>query len=109
MNYLNFLLVFYSASIVTAATRYLAIPIDGMDIIEVNPLQQQQQLQMPQRAPRQTEAYIPQIFSHGHQLRAEERQQPRLERSPILDYVDFGAQTGNNGAYSWFADYPAHN
>lgn len=83
-----------------------------MDIIEVNPLQQQQQqqqLQMSQRAPRQTEAYIPQIFSHGQQLRSEERQQPRLERSPIFDYVDFGAQTGNNGAYSWFADYPAHN
>lgn len=26
---------------------------------------------------------------------------------PILDFVDFGSQTGANGAYSWYADFPA--
>ncbi|CAD6216287.1 GSCOCG00004438001-RA-CDS [Cotesia congregata] len=107
MNYLNFLVIVCSVSITTAATRYLAIPIDGMDIIEVNPQQQFHPQQIQQRPPRQTEAYIPQILSHGQQLQ-QERQQPRIERSPILDYVDFGAQTGNNGAYNWFVDYPAH-
>lgn len=25
----------------------------------------------------------------------------------ILDYVDFGARTGLNGAFAWYADYPA--
>lgn len=81
----------------TAATRYLAIPIDGIDVIEVNPI-------LPQRVPRQTEAYV--VASHAEP----ESQVPRIDRSSqILDYVDFGAQTGTNGAFSWYADYPAHH
>lgn len=32
------------------------------------------------------------------------------ERPPDFgEYVDFGAQTGDNGAFGWYADYPLNN
>ncbi|XP_044009668.1 uncharacterized protein LOC122853322 isoform X2 [Aphidius gifuensis] len=81
-----------------AGRKYIAIPIDGLDVFELSPVVQQ-----VQRLPRQTEAYV------VHQNEPES-QVPRIERSnsQIMDYVDFGAQTGNNGAFSWFADYPVN-
>lgn len=84
-----------------AGKKYIAIPIDGLDIFELSPVVQQ-----VQRLPRQTEAYV---MANVHQNEPES-QVPRIERSnqQILDYVDFGSQTGANGAYSWYADYPAH-
>ncbi|KAK0179584.1 hypothetical protein PV327_005323 [Microctonus hyperodae] len=102
MNYLNFILLLsFGVSMVTAASRYIAIPIDNIDIIEVNPIAPSQ------RVSRQTEAYVPLVISNRPEL---ENQEPRIERSsPILDYVDFGSQTGANGAFSWYADYPAHH
>lgn len=35
---------------------------------------------------------------------------PWIERAPtnILHYVDFGGHTGENGAFGWYADFPAH-
>lgn len=32
------------------------------------------------------------------------------ERPPDFgEYVDFGAHTGDNGAFGWYADYPVNN
>lgn len=32
------------------------------------------------------------------------------ERPPDFgEYVDFGAHTGDNGAFGWYADYPINN
>ncbi|KAK1120859.1 hypothetical protein K0M31_011060 [Melipona bicolor] len=85
-----------------AGRRYIAIPVDGIDVIELSPM-----APATARIARQTEAYVPvAVPSVTH----EELRSPRLERSNahILDYVDFGGQTGSNGAFSWYADYPAH-
>ncbi|XP_011302334.1 uncharacterized protein [Fopius arisanus] len=100
MNNLCVLLLVTGVSMAAAGTRYIAIPIDGIDVIEVNPI-----LPPAPRYPRQTEAYL---VSNQQET---ESQVPRIERSTaqILDYVDFGAQTGMNGAYSWYTDYPAHH
>ncbi|XP_014474204.1 PREDICTED: uncharacterized protein LOC106744198 [Dinoponera quadriceps] len=78
--------------------RYIAIPvdgIDGIDVIEVSPI-----APLLARMARQTEAYVP---IGVHQDDSSERSATR-----ILDYVDFGGHTGSNGAFSWYADYPAH-
>lgn len=85
---------------VLGGRRYIAIPVDGIegiDVIEVNPL-------TSSRVTRQTEAYVPSV----HQ---DDPREQRSERSAthVLDYVDFGGQTGSNGAFSWYADYPAHH
>ncbi|XP_029049540.1 uncharacterized protein LOC114879113 [Osmia bicornis bicornis] len=88
---------------VSAGRRYIAIPIDGLDVIELSPVT----LPVP-RITRQTEAYVPVEVPSVSQ---EELKNPRAERSAahILDYVDFGGQTNSNGAFSWYADYPAHH
>lgn len=86
-----------------AGRRYIAIPMDGIDVIELSPV-----APPTPRIARQTEAYIPIPVPNISQ---EELKNPRQERSNahILDYVDFGGQTGSNGAFSWYADYPAHH
>ncbi|XP_036142055.1 uncharacterized protein LOC105832083 isoform X2 [Monomorium pharaonis] len=83
--------------------RYIAIPvdgIDGIDVIEVNPI-----APSLSRVARQTEAYVPVAISSVDDFEVQ-----RSERSAarVLDYVDFGGHTGSNGAFSWYADYPAH-
>ncbi|RLU27037.1 hypothetical protein DMN91_000836 [Ooceraea biroi] len=90
---------------VLGGRRYIAIPvdgIDGIDIIEVNPITPS----LP-RVPRQTEAYVHVPNSVIHQ---DDPEIQRSERSAVrvLDYVDYGGHTGSNGAFSWYADYPAH-
>ncbi|KAL0128827.1 hypothetical protein PUN28_003897 [Cardiocondyla obscurior] len=90
---------------VLGGRRYIAIPvdgIDGIDVIEVNPI-----TTSLSRVPRQTEAYVPVVVPNtSHQ---DDSEIHRSERSAarVLDYVDFGGQTGSNGAFSWYADYPA--
>lgn len=89
---------------VLGGRRYIAIPVDGIegiDVIEVNPI-----TASLSRVARQTEAYIPvAIPSVVHQDNSREQR----SATHILDYVDFGGQTGSNGAFSWYADYPAHH
>lgn len=43
-----------------------------------------------------------------HQLRSEEEDKNRFHEVDALgdDYVDFGAITGQNGAFSWHANFP---
>lgn len=92
---------------VLGGRRYIAIPVDGIegiDVIEVSPI-----TASLSRVARQTEAYVPvAVPSVVHQ---DDSREHRSERSAthILDYVDFGGQTGSNGAFSWYADYPAHH
>ncbi|XP_031841516.1 uncharacterized protein LOC116430924 [Nomia melanderi] len=83
-----------------AGRRYIAIPVDGVDVIELSPV--------TPRIARQAGSYIPIAIPSNHQ---DDLENPRLERSvtPVLDYVDFGGYTGSNGAFSWYADYPAHH
>ncbi|XP_011506597.1 PREDICTED: uncharacterized protein LOC105369054 [Ceratosolen solmsi marchali] len=93
--------------LVVAGPRYIAIPIDGVDVIELNPVG-------GPRISRHAEAYGP-IPAPGPQQPPEPMlEQPvplRPERATahILDYVDFGGHTGPNGAFSWYADYPSHH
>ncbi|KAL6430026.1 hypothetical protein ACFW04_007676 [Cataglyphis niger] len=103
MNNLNIALMLLCAIYgVLGGRRYLAIPVDGIegiDVIEVNPI-------ISSRVARQTEAYIPvAIPSVVHQDDLREQR----SATHVLDYVDFGGQTGSNGAFSWYADYPAHH
>ncbi|XP_076296128.1 uncharacterized protein LOC143216713 [Lasioglossum baleicum] len=82
-----------------AGRRYIAIPVDGIDVIELSPA--------TTRIARQSEGYAPIPSNHR-----DDSESPRLDRSvnnPVLDYVDFGGYTGSNGAFSWYADYPAHH
>ena len=88
-----------------AGPRYIAIPIDGVDVIELSPLPTSSAGAGP-RIARQTEAYLPMAV---HQQHASEFEQSRPATAHILDYVDFGAHTGPNGAFSWYADYPSHH
>ncbi|XP_011170455.2 uncharacterized protein LOC105203366 isoform X1 [Solenopsis invicta] len=100
------LTLLYAVYGVLGGRRYIAIPvdgIDGIDVIEVNPI-----ASSLSRVSRQTEAYVPVAISNvAHQDNSEVQ---RSERSAtrVLDYVDFGGHTGSNGAFSWYADYPAH-
>ncbi|XP_022118313.2 uncharacterized protein LOC110995455 [Pieris rapae] len=45
--------------------------------------------------------------------REENRAEPLLQYAErpadFGEYVDFGAQTGDNGAFGWYADYPLNN
>ncbi|XP_043467819.1 uncharacterized protein LOC122502033 [Leptopilina heterotoma] len=107
MGFLKFGLIFVlGICMVMGGTHYIAIPIDGIDFIELN------QISPPSsRHPRQTETYVPLAVSNIH---SEINENPvhvpeRRSSAHILDYVDFGAHTGANGAYSWFADYPSHH
>lgn len=86
-----------------AGRRYIAIPVDGIDVIELSPISPA----VP-RITRQIEAHVPVPVPNVH---TEDLENQRAERSasPILDYVDFGGYTGSNGAFSWYADYPAHH
>lgn len=85
--------------------RYIAIPVDGIegiDVIEVSPI-------TSSRVARQTEAYVP--IPVPNVIHQDNSREQRSERSAtrVLDYIDFGGQTGSDGAYSWYADYPAHH
>lgn len=100
------LLTLYGVSDVLAGRRYIAIPIDGIDVLELNPIS----LTSAPRVPRQADpAYVPQLANVPN-LHHEELENSRAERSigHILDYVDYGGHTGSNGAFGWYADYPAH-
>jgi len=91
---------------VLGGRRYIAIPldgIDGIDVIEVNPI-----VSSLSRVSRQTEAYV-QVPNNV--IYQDDPEVQRSERSAVrvLDYVDYGGHTGSNGAFSWYADYPAHH
>ncbi|KAG7208624.1 hypothetical protein KM043_014831 [Ampulex compressa] len=100
---LTSLLVVYGICGALAGRRYIAIPVDGIDVIELNPI-----APPAPRISRQTEAYVPVAIPGVHH---EDLESQRTDRSTahILDYVDFGGHTGTNGAFSWYADYPAHH
>ncbi|XP_014609886.1 PREDICTED: uncharacterized protein LOC106789874 [Polistes canadensis] len=106
-NLVVLLLTLYGVCDVLAGRRYIAIPIDGIDVLELNPIS----ASVP-RIARQAEpaAYVPITMPNLHH---EEYDNPpqRAERSigHILDYVDYGGHTGSNGAFGWYADYPAHH
>jgi hypothetical protein len=91
-----------------AGPRYIAIPIDGVDVIELKPVG-------GPRIGRQVEAYGPMPLPGLQQVPGPIIDQPGLPLRPeratahILDYVDFGGHTGPNGAFSWYADYPSHH
>jgi len=91
---------------VLGSRHYIAIPIDGIngiDIIEVNPI-----ASSLSRMARQTGTYVPVAISNvSHQDDSEVQHSEQLA-AQVLDYVDFGGHTGSNGAFSWYADYPAH-
>lgn len=93
---------------VLGGRRYIAIPvdgIDGIDVIEVNPI-----APSLSRVARQTEAYVPVAMYQSSVSHQDDSEVQRSERSAarVLDYIDFGGHTGSNGAFSWYADYPAH-
>ncbi|XP_023288100.1 uncharacterized protein LOC105703817 [Orussus abietinus] len=109
------LVVLIGVSSVRAGSRYIAIPINEIDVIELNPIAQAMPaipgIQHPARIARQAETYVPVSISAIHRTEEVEAGPPRFERSPsqILDYVDFGAHTGANGAFGWYADYPTRH
>lgn len=91
---------------VLGGRRYIAIPVDGIDdidVIEVNPI-----APSLSRVARQTEAYVPIAVPGVVHQDGTEGQRSERSAARVLDYVDFGGHTGSNGAFSWYADYPAH-
>lgn len=91
---------------VLGGRRYIAISvdgIDGIDVIEVNPI-----VSSLSRVARQTEAYLPAVVQPSVVQDESEGQRSERATTRVLDYVDFGGHTGSNGAFSWYADYPAH-
>ncbi|XP_012060766.1 PREDICTED: uncharacterized protein LOC105624002 [Atta cephalotes] len=79
--------------------RYITIPVDDIDVVDV--------IKVNAIAPslsRVAKAYIPIVVSSVSQ---DDSEVQRLA-THVLDYVDFGGHTGSNGAFSWYADYPAH-
>ncbi|XP_076239198.1 uncharacterized protein LOC143182211 [Calliopsis andreniformis] len=101
-NLITTLILFCGVCGALGGRRYIAIPVDGVDVIELSPITPA----LP-RITRQAEGPIPLALPS---IRQDGPEGSRLERStPILDYVDFGGHTGSNGAFSWYADYPAHH
>lgn len=89
----------------SAGSRYIGIPLEVLDGIELN---FESTSQNRQRVARQTQPLFPFSISNLNNLaETEEIDQDDKRVAQILDYVDFGAQTGPNGSFSWFADYPA--
>ncbi|XP_048513031.1 uncharacterized protein LOC105692529 [Athalia rosae] len=94
------LILIISACFVAARPRYLAIPLDDVEIIELSSLP---------RVSRHAESFIPVAVATVHAEEVEPS--PRIERSTathFMDFVDFGGHTGENGAFGWYADFPAH-
>ena len=85
---------------VAARPRYIAIPLDDVQFIEVadysTPLV---------RAPRQA-------GFHQREAEADGEESSRFQRGTHggdgHDYVDYGAHTGHHGAFGWYADFPVH-
>ena len=65
------------------------------------------------RYPRQADTYVSTLNNHNHHHHDSEpavvEQAAASLTRHVLDYVDFGAHTGPNGAFSWYADYPSHH
>ncbi|XP_046587043.1 uncharacterized protein LOC124297613 isoform X2 [Neodiprion virginianus] len=89
--------------LIAGRSRYLAIPLDDVKIIE---LSSGIPSFMP-RVARSAEAYVPVAVATLQNEEVEPT--PRIERAAAhyLDYVDFGGHTGENGAFGWYADFPA--
>lgn len=59
----------------------------------------------------ETPARLVQIQPQAREVKsAQIVETPQYERPPDFgEYVDFGAHTGDNGAFGWYADYPINN
>ncbi|XP_063244188.1 uncharacterized protein LOC134543216 [Bacillus rossius redtenbacheri] len=99
------LTVLLLVALARAHPRFLAIPLDGVDVVEVaEPLgapgwQVVELVPGPSRVAREApgaseEAGRVQRGAHHH------------DDGHGHDYVDYGAHTGHHGAYGWYADFP---
>ncbi|XP_014206921.1 uncharacterized protein LOC106638328 [Copidosoma floridanum] len=103
-----------------AGARYIAIPIDGLDVIELSPISASANHQLvagspaPANGPRMARqtpesSYVPLAVSTLHHAESAHRPDRPAATAHVYDYVDFGAHTGPNGAFSWYADYPSQH
>jgi hypothetical protein len=89
-------------AIVNARPRFIAIPLDDVEFVEVADFS----------APLIRVARQASFQPHEAENDAEES--GRFQRGAHggggdgHDYVDYGAHTGHHGAFGWYADFPVH-
>ncbi|XP_071455195.1 uncharacterized protein [Hetaerina americana] len=100
-----------------ARPRFLAIPIEDVEFLEVEQGQARAPLVRMARAAVQRPQQFEERRDDQQFIASEE--QGRFQRgihgggggggdSGHHDHVDFGAHTGHHGAFGWYADFPVH-
>ncbi|XP_073962201.1 uncharacterized protein [Choristoneura fumiferana] len=133
------LILLAAAATATAMPSFIAVPADQIAFVDLSALRvrrvPRQTLTPPPPPPSlpqvlYREEYAPAPIQYQHQpiqLAPEPEAPARIvqiqgqpdaassasalaERPPDFgEYVDFGAHTGDNGAFGWYADYPINN
>ncbi|PSN31643.1 hypothetical protein C0J52_20490 [Blattella germanica] len=95
-------------AIVSARPRYIAIPLDDVQFIEVadfsTPLVRVSRQAAFQRSATDVEAEETGRFQRGIHGGGG----GGGGGGDGHDYVDYGAHTGHHGAFGWYADFPVH-
>lgn len=83
-------------------TQYWAVPIDRIKLVEV-PI-----TATNNRLPRQVNVF--ERSSNEEKQQSQTTQETAFESNEHIynpqQYVDYGAHTGHNGAFGWYADFP---
>ncbi|KAG6464580.1 hypothetical protein O3G_MSEX014614 [Manduca sexta] len=133
------LIVATLAAVASAMPSYIAVPADQIAFVDLSALRvrrvPRQTLSLPQPQALYSQEYQPIPIQYQQQplaLAPPEPEPARLvrlqpqdpvgaatlgspgahlaERPPDFgEYVDFGAHTGDHGAFGWYADYPVNN
>nr|XP_032519144.1 uncharacterized protein LOC116771404 [Danaus plexippus plexippus] len=120
-------------AVASAMPSYIAVPADQIAFVDLSTLRTRrvprQTLEPPLPEALYTDNYQPiplQNYQQGtvalappplpvkvqaqEQAASNEGISQYAERPPDFgEYVDFGAHTGDNGAFGWYADYPINN
>ncbi|XP_067003156.1 uncharacterized protein [Anabrus simplex] len=94
------LLVAVCVVAVSARPRFLAIPLEDIELVEVADFGSAPLVRVARQVAKELE----------------DRDGGRFERGAHHgggggdghDYVDYGAHTGHHGAFGWYADFPVH-
>ncbi|XP_069698846.1 uncharacterized protein [Periplaneta americana] len=88
-------------AVVHARPRFIAIPLDDVQFVEVADFDAAPLVRVARQAGFQ---------ARDSDVDAEEsgRFQRGAHGGDAHDYVDYGAHTGHHGAFGWYADFPVH-
>lgn len=97
------LLILATAAAIHARSKYIAIPLDNLQLFEVP--EQDRYVAPMIRVPRHVLGNKPK-YNYIPQPQAEASSQFEQANFSPQEYVDYGAHTGHHGAFGWYADFP---